>query len=38
MEALKWAESVFEKMDPHAKDDILKFKDKLEKIDRELDK
>lgn len=38
VEALKWAEQVFEKMDPHAKEDIQKFQEKLEKIDRELDK
>ena len=38
VEALKWAEAVFEKMDPHAKEDIQKFQDKLEKIDRDLDK
>jgi predicted nucleic acid-binding Zn-ribbon protein len=38
VDALKWAESVFEKMDPHAKEDIQKFQEKLEKIDKELDK
>lgn len=38
MEALKWAGSVFEKMDPHAKEDILKFQEKLERIDRDLDR
>ena len=36
--ALKWAESVFEKMDPHAREDILKFKEKLERIDKDLDR
>jgi uncharacterized FlaG/YvyC family protein len=35
---MKWAETVFEKMDPHAKEDIQKFQEKLEKIDKELDK
>lgn len=38
VEAMKWAETVFEKMDPHAKEDIQKFQEKLEKIDKELDK
>lgn len=38
VEALKWAEQVFEKMDPHAKEDIQKFQEKLEKIDRDLDR
>lgn len=38
MDALKWAEDVLEKMDPHAKEDIHKFQEKLEKIDREMDK
>jgi predicted nucleic acid-binding Zn-ribbon protein len=38
VDALKWAETVFEKMDPHAKEDIQKFQEKLEKIDKELDK
>jgi hypothetical protein len=38
VEALKWAEQVFEKMDPHAKEDIKKFQEKLEKIDRDLDR
>eukprot|EP00347_Sterkiella_histriomuscorum_P000255 403376585 len=37
-DALKWAETVFEKMDPHAKEDIQKFQQKLENIDKELDK
>lgn len=35
---MKWAGTVFEKMDPHAKEDIQKFQEKLEKIDKELDK
>jgi hypothetical protein len=38
VEALKWAEQAFEKMDPHAKEDIKKFQEKLEKIDRDLDR
>lgn len=38
MEALKWAETVFEKLDPHAREDIQKFQEKLEKIDKDLDK
>lgn len=38
LEALQWAEQTFEKMDPGAKEDIKKFQEKLEKIDREIDK
>lgn len=38
VEALKWAEKVFEKMDPHAKEDIQKFQEKVEKIDRDIDR
>jgi septal ring factor EnvC (AmiA/AmiB activator) len=38
VDALKWAETVFEKMDPHTREDIQKFQEKLEKIDKELDK
>lgn len=38
VEALKWAEQVFEKMDPHAKEDIQKFQEKLEKIDKDIDR
>jgi len=38
VQALEWAEKAFEKMDPHAKDDIKKFQEKLEKIDKDLDK
>ena len=36
--AFKWAEDAFGKMEPHAKEDIKKFQEKLEKIDKELDK
>ena len=38
VDALKWAESVFERMDPIAKEDIQKFQEKLERIDKDLDK
>lgn len=38
VDALKWAGSVFEKMDPHARDDIVKFQEKLEKIEKEIEK
>lgn len=38
VEALKWAEQVFEKMDPAAKEDIGKFQEKLERIERDIDK
>jgi chromosome segregation ATPase len=38
VEALKWAGQVFERMGPHAKEDIMKFQEKLERIDRDLDR
>lgn len=38
VDALKWAGGVFEKMDPHAKEDIVKFQEKLERIEREIEK
>jgi GTPase involved in cell partitioning and DNA repair len=38
IDALKWAGSVFEKMDPHAKEDIQKFQEKLERIGEDIDR
>ena len=35
---MQWAEEVFEKLDPYAKEDIKKFQEKLEKIDRDMDR
>lgn len=35
--ALKQAKEQFEKLDPHTRDDILKFQEKLGKIDKQLD-
>jgi len=36
--ALEWAKKTLDKMDPHAKEDIQKFQEKLQKVDRELDR
>lgn len=35
-DALNWAQGVLEKTEPHAKQDILKFKDKIEGIEKEI--
>lgn len=35
--ALKQAKEQFEKLDPHTREDILKFQEKLGKIDKQLD-
>lgn len=33
VDALNWAKGVFEKMDPHTKQDIEKFQKKIVKVD-----
>ena len=38
IEALNWAKTVLDKMDPHTKEDIHKFQEKLSKIDKDMDK
>lgn len=35
-DAVNWAHEIFEKTEPHAKQDIMKFQDKIESIEREI--
>lgn len=35
-DALNWAQEILEKTEPHAKQDILKFKQKIEAIEKEI--
>lgn len=35
-DALNWAQEILEKTEPHAKQDIMKFKDKIESIEKEI--
>ena len=35
-DAVNWAQEIFEKTEPHAKQDIMKFQDKIESIEREI--
>lgn len=35
-DALIWAQEVLEKTEPHVKQDIIKFKDKIEEIEKDI--
>jgi len=34
---LEWAREIFKKMEPHTKQDVQKFTEKIEKLDKELE-